>query len=305
MTDPVLLMGIPSEPPLELVARALTRLQVPHLLFNQRSVGDAHAALRLVDGCLAGVLAVDGQAVPLEAFGGVYTREFDHRLLPEVEGADAERRAHADVLHEILSTFCELADARVVNRIVPGMSNASKPYQAQVIARRFRVPETLVTTDPDAVHDLRRRHERLVFKSISGARSIVRELTEADLERLPALAVCPVQFQQRIAGTDVRAHTLADGTVIATSIESTADDWRYAREEPARLRPWAPSDDLAEQCLLLAADLGLDFAGIDLRITSDGEVYCLEVNPSPAYSAFEEATGQPIAAALARYLAGG
>ena len=48
----------------------------------------------------------------------------------------------------------------------------------------------------------------------------------------------------------------------------------------------------------------LDFAGIDLRITPDGETYCFEVNPSPAYSAFEEATGQPISLALARYLAG-
>jgi D-alanine-D-alanine ligase-like ATP-grasp enzyme len=50
--------------------------------------------------------------------------------------------------------------------------------------------------------------------------------------------------------------------------------------------------------------LNLAFAGIDLRITPQGAVYCLEVNPSPAFSCYEAHTGQPIAKALARYLAG-
>ncbi len=71
------------------------------------------------------------------------------------------------------------------------------------------------------------------------------------------------------------------------------------------MRPHAIDDELAARCLALAAALGLDFAGIDLRLTPEGEPYCLEVNPSPAYSAFEAATGQPIALALAGYLAGG
>jgi hypothetical protein len=34
-------------------------------------------------------------------------------------------------------------------------------------------------------------------------------------------------------------------------------------------------------------------------------VYCFEVNPSPAYSYYESHTGQPISAALARYLVAG
>jgi hypothetical protein len=33
-------------------------------------------------------------------------------------------------------------------------------------------------------------------------------------------------------------------------------------------------------------------------------VFCFEVNPSPGYSYFEANTGQPIARAVARYLAG-
>ena len=62
------------------------------------------------------------------------------------------------------------------------------------------------------------------------------------------------------------------------------------------------SYDLSSRCLELASDLGLEFAGIDLKVTQDGEVYCFEVNPSPAYSYFEAHTGQPIARAVARHL---
>ena len=61
-------------------------------------------------------------------------------------------------------------------------------------------------------------------------------------------------------------------------------------------------DRVAERCVALTADLGLEFAGIDLKITSDGQVFCFEVNPSPAYTYFSGQTKQPIAQALARHL---
>ena len=60
---------------------------------------------------------------------------------------------------------------------------------------------------------------------------------------------------------------------------------------------------LASVASALAASLGLEFSGIDLRITPDGEAVCFEVNPSPAFSYYEQAAGVPIAAALARRLA--
>jgi glutathione synthase/RimK-type ligase-like ATP-grasp enzyme len=48
----------------------------------------------------------------------------------------------------------------------------------------------------------------------------------------------------------------------------------------------------------------LTVAGVDLRWAPGGAWYCFEVNPSPAFSYFAQATGQPIARAIARLLAG-
>jgi D-alanine-D-alanine ligase-like ATP-grasp enzyme len=49
----------------------------------------------------------------------------------------------------------------------------------------------------------------------------------------------------------------------------------------------------------------LAVAGIDLRQNVDGDWYCFEVNPSPAFTYYQEATDQPISRAIARLLADG
>lgn len=307
--DPVLLLGIPSEPPLALTAQALAQLAVPHLVLNQRSFAETDAVLGIAQGVVTGVLFVDGIELALEGFGGLFTRMMDFDELPELEGvaADDPRVMHASRLHRVLHEWSEVMPGRVVNPARSQRSNASKPYQAQRIAPFFAVPETLVTNDPAALLAFRDEHERIIYKSISGTRSIVTEFADEDDARLPSLATCPVQFQRHVDGMDIRVHTLANGRVFATEVHSDATDYRYATGSgrgASELTSGDVPDDVGQRCLALAAALGLGFAGIDLRRTPDGEYVCFEVNPSPAFSFYEEATGQPIADALARYLAG-
>jgi len=48
--------------------------------------------------------------------------------------------------------------------------------------------------------------------------------------------------------------------------------------------------------------MSLVLAGNDLRRTPDGQWFCFEVNPSPGFTYYEQATGQPIADAIASIL---
>ena len=198
--------------------------------------------------------------------------------------------------------------SRRPHRSPPQGSNVSKPYQAQLIRRQgFAIPETLVTNEPELVHEFVSRHGRVVYKSISGTRSIVQTLASSDLSRLEQIRWCPVQFQAYVPGTDARVHVIGD-EVFATAIHSDATDYRYAAREEldtVRLAAIELADELAERCVTLARVLQLPFAGIDLRLGPDGEATCFEVNPSPAFTFYELSTGQPIARALARYLLGG
>ena len=59
---------------------------------------------------------------------------------------------------------------------------------------------------------------------------------------------------------------------------------------------------VADRCHHATRELGLLLAGIDLRQTSDGDWYCFEVNTAPAFSWFQDHTGQPIADAVASLL---
>lgn len=304
----ILLCGIPSETPLARVRAQLDRLDIAHVIFNQRRFADAAIEFEISGRRLTGVLDVAGKCHRLDDIVGVYTRLMDDRLLPELaeEPADSRARRRCRALHEALSRWCELTPARVVNRAAAMSSNASKPYQAQLIrAQGFAVPPTLITNDPDLVLEFRDRHKRVIYKSISGIRSVVQTLEDKDLARLDRIRWCPTQFQAFIDGTNVRVHTVGEA-LFATAIRTEATDYRYAHRQggSAELEATELPAALAEKCLRLARSLGLAFAGIDLKITPQGEVYCFEVNPSPAFSYYEANTGQPIAEAVARYLAG-
>lgn len=304
----ILLCGIPSGNPLAMVAAELCALRMPHRLFNQRMVAQCHIAWSIEGGIVSGTISLEGETIALMDVEAVYLRLMDDRLLPELEGEEPEgpARRHARAFHEALFRWSEIAPARVVNRAEAQGSNGSKPYQAQLIARHgLRVPDTLVTNDPDAVLAFRRTHDAIVFKSLSAVRSIVRPFEDGDLERLELIRWCPVQFQELVPGHNIRVHVVGNQT-IATEIVSTHVDYRYARHEggTAELRGFDLPDDIAFRCVAVTRALGLAFAGIDLKRTPAGEYCCLEVNPSPAFAYFEANTGQKIAQAVARYLAG-
>ncbi|MFD4535840.1 ATP-grasp domain-containing protein [Kitasatospora sp. NPDC059811] len=301
----IVVCGIASESPLARVRAELDSLGLPYAMLHQRRFEELPFEVEATGTAVRGRIPYDGGSIDCATVTGIYLRLMEWRRLPEVReaGEDTVRRCRS--WHTALSTWAELAPGCVMNRESAMASNTSKPHQAQLIQQSgFRAPETLVTNDPDLVHEFHARHGELVYKSISGVRSIVRTLDREALDRLPLIRYCPVQFQRYVTGTNVRVHTVA-GEVFATRIETDRVDYRYARSDGGRaeLSPWQPPDDLAERCLHLAARLGLALAGIDLMLADDGEVYCFEVNPCPAFNYYEANTGQPIAHAIALALA--
>ena len=305
----ILLCGIPSEPPLAMVRRAIEAAGKQCVVLNQRDIADIDIDISVSAGRVTGELAIRGQSYPLERFDGVYLRVMDDGSLPELRGLapDSPARAHSRRVHEALLAWSEIAAANVVNRPAAMASNGSKPYQAQLIRDNdFTVPETLITNDPDLAADFRRHHERVIYKSMSGMRSIVRVLDDDAMHRLENIRWCPVQFQRYIEGTDIRVHTVG-AQAFATAIDSDATDYRYAQREigrPATLTAHELPGDVAARCVALSADLGLAVSGIDFRLTPAGDYVCFEVNPCPVFSYYENSTGQPISTAIAAYLAG-
>ena len=304
----ILLCGIPSEPSLATVRVQLDKLGVPNVIFNQRRFASIELEFEISGGRVKGFVQLDGSSYRLEYFRGIYTRLMDYRHLPELvdEPPNSPKQRHCRSVHDTLMRWCEIAPGRVVSRPAPMGSNFSKPYQAQLIRENgFMIPETIITNDPDLVREFCRWHKRVIYKSISSVRSIVRTLDDCDLERLDHMRWCPTQFQEFVEGYNVRVHVVGN-KVFATAVSTDATDYRYAYEMGGQTKLQATdlSNDLAERCVRLSQTLELEVCGIDLKITPDNQVFCFEVNPGPAFSYYENYTKQPIAEAVARYLAG-
>ena len=239
-----------------------------------------------------GWIAVDDRRVSLESISAIYLR-------PE-----AQRATGASPGTSCLLAIASLLDAVVVNRPAAGRSNLTKPFQLAAIGKAgLAVPPTLVTTDDAAARRFLAKHRRVVYKSISGIRSIVATLDAEDADRLSGVGTGPVQLQKWIDGIDVRVHIVGERW-FATAIESAAADYRYAAVAGHNVAVVATDieQDLGEELVRLAAGMGLLVAGIDLRVTPDDQWFCFEVNPSPGFTFYEDQTGQPIAAAIADLL---
>lgn len=256
-----------------------------------------------------GVIEGPGWRLALPTISGVFARYVapepgDPAVLPVGDLRAATLLEH----HATLMALWEHMLCPVANRICGSLSNHSKPYQLLMIRRtRLRIPRTLVTTCAASARAFYGEHDsRVIFKSISGHRSVVRLMRKGDLARLKHLRDCPAQFQEFVGGTNVRVHTV-DGEVFATRVVSSAVDYRFAEQrgaavllEPTTVPPW-----VADACLDLARAMGLVIAGIDLKVTPDEEWFCFEVNPCPAFAYYEQRTGQPISAALVTALRNG
>lgn len=300
--ETVLLWGLPTDPPVAAVRTALQQAHHRVSMLDQRAALETRVEL-VAGSAVEGCLRVRDQVLDLAAVKAVYLRPQDPAELPGIVGADARSEAwlHALAVHDLLFSWADLTPALVLNRPAAMAPNYSKPYQALWIeSLGFQIPDTLITTDPDAALDFWRQHDTVIYKSVSGIRSMVSRLTADHLLRFEDIASCPTQFQEYIPGTEYRVHVVNE-RMFACEIFSDAIDYRYGVTRAAA-NPCELPVEIATLCRTLVRAMGLRLAGIDLRRTPDNHWYCLEVNPSPCFTWFEEVTHQPIAEAVAELL---
>ncbi len=299
----ILIYGRMDDPPLSTTVEALQEIGAEYVLVEQAALDCEELDIQIGPDGVAGHLIVGGQDVPLDSVHSVYARPLE---IPSHQW-DPSARAHAQRLHEQLFEWLDVAPALVVNRPRTMQANGSKPLQIQLIGEAgFLVPETLVTSCESEAREFWQRHGRVVYKSVSGVRSIVQELDEHAATRLGQLRLLPVQFQQFVPGVDVRVHVVGN-RAFAAEIVGVGIDYRYSARHggEARLTATELPPDLEERCVVLSRRMGLPLSGIDLRRRPDGTYVCFEVNPMPAYSYFEAHTGLPISRALAELLVEG
>jgi glutathione synthase/RimK-type ligase-like ATP-grasp enzyme len=150
-------------------------------------------------------------------------------------------------------------------------------------------------------------HQPVVAKGVHGSKGkYVFRLDDPaeELERIDDDLVGFFTFQQYLEVEREYRVLVLDGQPLgAISKQPAKGDFRRNFSLGGQVEAAELNADLREICRQAAQTLGYQFAGVDLAI-SHGRPYILEVNRSPGFAGFEEATGQNVAAAFLKMVAG-
>ena len=305
MRGPVVLVGSPRDPHIELVAKALVDRGADALVVDTLDFPDSpHISL----GDDLESMTIDGRTVSKPA--AVYLR--DIYAQPLAVGVDIDDEMEQDwrrtlialrekshMLYPLLGRWAEIG-VPFYNNMGSNWRHA-KPMQLALLKREgLPVPETIWTNDPEAVRKFA-AGRRVIYKPVSGG-AATKELGPEDLtdERLATLKGAPVTFQELLEGDNFRVYVL-DGEVIAT-LRVRSDSLDYRQNED-KIEPTDLPDEVLRQCIRAADVLELRWTGIDLRANARGDLKFLELNSSPMFLGFDRNAGTRIFDALVDRLA--
>lgn len=245
-----------------------------------------------------------GPKVMLKDFISVYRRWSKGIVAPHEADPVLNEIVYWNI-ESAVGSFTRCLDCLWVNSAEATDMHRYKGYQLKLLKQAgIRVPETLITNDPDALVEFYEALEKkVIFKPVRGW-AHTEMLSDDDLvpERLETLYKSPVKLQEFVPGTDIRAYLVKD-ELFAMEIRSSTLDFREDREA-ARV-PLTLPDAVVEDCKTVARTLDLVFTGIDLRRTPDGEYVFFEANPTPVFLLDETASGYPIGDRLVDVLMAG
>ncbi|MDQ0376474.1 ATP-grasp ribosomal peptide maturase [Amycolatopsis thermophila] len=287
-----------------------------HRLDTQRFPTQLSLSARLRGGRWAGQLRTEHRTVELDTIDAVWYRSPKPYRFPA--GLNEVELGHAKVEAKYgLAGVLMALPVLWVNHPARLADSAYKPVQLAAAARcGVRVPDTLITNEPDAVREFA-GEARTVTKML-GAVSIVEDgirkvartepVTEAHLADLRGVEHTAHQFQHWAAKRhEARMFVVGDQITTAAIHAHTAAayiDWRDGYDTNT-YELIEPPDAVRGAVLCMMRELGLVYGALDFVIGPDGEWTFLEVNAGGQYGWIEDATGAPITAQLADLLTKG
>ncbi|GHE37244.1 ATP-grasp ribosomal peptide maturase [Streptosporangium violaceochromogenes] len=254
-----------------------------------------------------GVLTTRSRRVVLEQVRAVYYR----RPTPYLSGgpSQAERFAGMQARFGIGGVLAALPCAYVSHPWAIAAAE-HKPVQLATARRLgFDVPATLVTNRVEDARAFAAEHGPIVYKPLRatpctgpGGEPATIWTTQVESDDLDdTIGRAAHLFQACVKKTADLRVTVVGKQVFCVRIDSELLDWRrdYSRLSYTVIEP--PSG-LVDGCLAYLGEFGLRFGAFDFVLTEDDAPVFLECNPNGQWGWLEDATGLPIAAAIADLL---
>lgn len=180
------------------------------------------------------------------------------------------------------SFFADLAAAGklVINELSTYADHDTKAqFYEKLRVRRFPVPETLTTNDPERALEFVASHAEVVVKPSVGVGS-TRLFIAEDRDRLDQIRFCPVMMQERVRGDTLRINIVGDAVVLALRVVGSSET-TDSRTAPRGFEFVKLPDDEEERIVRANRALGLHYSAWDIIESHDGGYVYLDCNPGP------------------------
>ncbi|MFF8229161.1 ATP-grasp ribosomal peptide maturase [Streptomyces caelestis] len=313
MTDsgPVLVVTNLDDPTADVVISELHDRDVPVVRFDSGDFPHAlSVAATITSNGVEGTLSTPSRSADLSGIRSLYYRRPSGFAFPHLDQQDA-RFAITQARYGLGGILASLPGCRYVNhphRI--GDAEFKPSGLAAAAAAGFRLPPTVITSDPDTARDFVKQYSPVIYKPLSAPLyridgvSCTVEVAEVRADDIDeAVSGTAHLFQQRVdKAADVRVTVIGD-QVFAVRIDSDLLDWRtdYGR---LRYSVAQPPPGVTDALHAYLAHFGLVFGAFDFAIDGRGQWWFLECNPSGQWYWLEPETGLPMLAAMADLLEG-
>jgi glutathione synthase/RimK-type ligase-like ATP-grasp enzyme len=254
----------------------------------------------------------DGARVPMAEVTAVWWRRPQAFGIPPAVSDPVHRQFAMAEAATAFQGMWQASDALWVNNVVRDAAAAHKPWQLELAKQvGMLIPETLITNDPDDARKFWAKHPgQIVYKPFSASVYAWREtriLREEEEALADSIRLAPVIFQKYVpAQVDLRITVIGE-EIFAAEAHSQQGEYKIDVRFNADItyKHHKLPAELKQKLLKFMRTLGLEYGAIDMRLTPEGDYVFLEINPAGQFLYVEQATGLPIAAALAAHLARG
>lgn len=193
----------------------------------------------------------------------------------------------------------------------------SKIWQLSMASKiGFRVPDTVVTSDPERVRRFYHVHPRGIIVKLLGVNPLVGKViytnvvTAEYMNQIESVKLSPSIFQALTQKSYELRITVVGDQIFPAKIYSqedarTATDWRVKPETNdfnVKMEITDLPKEVEVKVFALMKEMGLRYGSIDMIVTPGGEYVFLEINPSGQWHFVQAKTGAQIARALANLL---
>jgi ribosomal protein S6--L-glutamate ligase/tetrahydromethanopterin:alpha-L-glutamate ligase len=231
--------------------------------------------------------------------------DYDAIIVRRVPGGSVEQVFYRmDTLHML-----EEYGVHIFNSPDSIEKSVNKFYTSAILDKHgLRSPRTIVTENfREAIRGFRELGEDVIVKPIFGSlgsgmtRVSDPEIAYRVFRSLESISsVFYLQEYIPHNNTDIRIFVI--GGEVVSAMKRAGKSWKTNISSGGKPMPYTPSEEEKEFSIKASEILGLDYTGVDLLPSENGELYTLEVNSTPGWEGLQKVTNKNISEEIINYI---